>query len=261
MLGESPFNSPRLLIADARDDIHALNAIVGEFVKNENHTEVTEYDPAQPYFTHAIQFQGRLPERTGLLARRAITSLRSALDQSVYASAVLLNSPNLNATKFPFADTDTELDGDIKRRCRGVAPEIAALIRSLKPYKGGDVTLWALNKLRNIKEHRMLIPSAFGGGLQFPTHTMSRRVIANVQAAFDDTHWDPVNNKLTFTLPRIFPMPVDGQIKTAFFITFGDIEGVRSRPAVTFLYDAARKVVGCIDAIEAETRRLIRERS
>ena len=41
-------------------------------------------------------------------------------------------------------------------------PEILALFRAFKPYKGGNDALWALNKLCNAKKHCALIPFDIG---------------------------------------------------------------------------------------------------
>lgn len=48
---------------------------------------------------------------------------------------------------------------------------------------------------------------------------------------------------------------------TILFIKFADIEVVGGKDVVPFLHDSARIVQSCVDGIEAETQRLLRERS
>jgi hypothetical protein len=199
---DNPFYSPRLLIADARDDIYSLNEAVRDFVKHQE-TLISYFDLEQRLYVHTVQFGKPLSPKLPVLMRKAVGSLRSALDQAVYASAITLGSRRLVSTNFPFADTAQGLEGEIKRRCRDVAPEIVALLRAFQPYQGGNVTLWTLNKLRNIKEHRLLVPSVVAGGLRFNIRAEGELLDAVFASREQNTNWDPMNKKLVFSLSSI----------------------------------------------------------
>ena len=88
---DNPFYSPRLLIADARDDIYSLNETVRDFVKHQK-TLISYFDLEQRLYVHTVQFGKPLSPKLPVLMRKAVGSLRSALDQAVYASAITLGS-------------------------------------------------------------------------------------------------------------------------------------------------------------------------
>ena len=127
---------------------------VRDFVKHQE-TLISYFDLEQRLYVHTVQFGKPLSPKLPVLMRKAVGSLRSALDQAVYASAITLGSRGrLVSTNFPFADTAQGLEGEIKRKCRDVAPEIVALLRAFQPYQGGNVTLWTLKcPSRDIASH------------------------------------------------------------------------------------------------------------
>jgi hypothetical protein len=166
---QNHFYDPRALLAEGRDDIHCLNTAVGEFIHRTVHFHVPRFDLEKRVYVHEVKFEAPLPRRFPLSVRRIVGSLRSALDHAVNASKASLGSSNLNAA-FPFGGDPDQFENDIKQKCcrRDVAPEIVAIIRGFKAYRGGNDDLWALNKVRNVKEHRRLVAPALAGGMMFP---------------------------------------------------------------------------------------------
>jgi hypothetical protein len=184
------------------------------------------------------------------------------LDHAVNASKVRLGDANLNAA-FPFGDDPDELERDIKRKCRGIAPEVISIIRGLQPYRGGNDDLWALNKLRNVKEHRLLIAPTIAGGMRWPFEIAGKKVFMLHTSPENEPQWDDVGKTLTFkTLPHFEHIPMFEKIekKLVFFLKFGDIEGVAGEHLIPKLEAFAQVVKNCIDTIEAETRRLLQVR-
>jgi hypothetical protein len=90
----------------------------------------------------------------------AIGNLRSTLDYIV-AALVLPITGKCKDTGFPFANDANGFAGEVRaQRCFGLLPKTLqnAIIDNVQAYKGGKgEPLWALNQLRNIDKHRLLI--------------------------------------------------------------------------------------------------------
>jgi hypothetical protein len=249
------FGSPRLLIADAHLDIQNLNLAVRDFFRKYPPLLSVYFDPEKGLYVHTARFPKALAENLPVLIRRIAGSLRSALDQAVYASALVLDGKNPSATKFPFADTRQQLDREIRRKCIDVAPEIAELLRQFRPYRdGGNELLWSLNRLRNVNEHRMLVPAIMGGGVSFPFEAADKRLHGVLIPPSSGRRWDGANNVLTFDSPAA--IEAGSKYKPIGFIAFAAPDCVAGRPVIHTLYDFSRITETCVESIELETRRL-----
>ena len=206
-----------------------------------------------------MKFRDPLPDNLPVLVRKVVGSLRSSLDQAVYASVIILKSGNPNSAKFPFSDTEDGLAVELKRKCRGVAPGITKLLAEFKPYRGGNDTLWALNKLRNIKEHRLLAPANLAGGVAFEVEGFPKIRAYMFERQGGDNRWNPDTNELTSE--TLGPLNFLNKYKTVLFIRFGDIEVVGGKDVVPLLRDFTRIAESYVGAIETETQRLFCERS
>src|SRR5437016_1723612 len=192
MRGQNPFYGPRLLLADGRDETQRLNTAVGEFLARTAHFYVPRFDLEERVYVHRFQFEAPLPPQWPVSVKKIAGALRSALDHAVNASKASLGSANLNAA-FPFGHDPDRFERDIKRICRGVAPEIITIIRGFRPYRGGNDDLWALNKLRNIKEHRLLVAPTLAGGMRWPSEIAGKKVFMLHTGPENEPQWDDVN--------------------------------------------------------------------
>ena len=226
MSAENHFYSPRELLADGRDETHRLNTAVGEFFARTARFHIPRFDLEERVYVHKVQFGEALPPHFAVSVRKIAGSLRSALDHAVNASKASLGSANLNSA-FPFGGDLKGFELDIKRKCHGVAPEIISVIRGFQPYRGGNEDLLALNKLRNINEHRLLIAPTLAGGMTFPFEIAGKRINILVTQPKNEPQWDDVNKTLTFKVhPFVEHNPMFEKIekKLTFFLKFGDIE-------------------------------------
>jgi hypothetical protein len=201
---------------------------------------------------------GPIPEDSGVVLKDVLSNLRSALDQAGYASASALGSTRLSQTKFVFGDTLAEARGDMARRSRDLHPDVQGLMMAFSPYKLGNELLWNLNKARNTKEHRLLIPAQaqpepFDVRSEF-TFTAELPVSMSLPAPY----WDNVNNAIC--CPFIGDK---GSVKfeAAINFCFGDVGTLAGHRAIATLYAMAGEVESIIMGFEAETARLLRERS
>jgi hypothetical protein len=142
----------------------------------------------------------------------AIHNLRATLDLMA-VELVRLNGGNEDNVLFPFAQNANELETMIRRRhLDRAAPEVVDLIRSLKPYIGGNVALRYVHDLDIMDKHQMIIPAAvyatfFGNGFGMDRQHLTPRMLGggmymrneHMDAIFTlGTH--PVSIRLEFPL-------------------------------------------------------------
>ncbi len=214
---------------------------------------LTEIDPQTGYKLLKTRFIGKLPKTLSSIVNDAAYNLRSALDHAVYASVSVIHGGDPTGTKFPFGDTDADLNNDIKRGCRNVPATILDLIRTFKPYEAGNPVLWSLNKLRNRKGHKVLVPLGMVGNGGFGSF--------HVEHGSGETicKWDARNNEMI--MMRVSPdFKAYGEITTSTSVTLYGVRGFEGIPTVTVLNRFESETERVVNAIEAETARLFRLR-
>jgi len=249
-----PFQSPRRRLARAKEQIRHLNARAKAFFSGKKNpcTQVTETDADGITQLYKFKFTKPVPERLTDLAFEAAESLRSVLDQTGYATAIASGKTDPKATYFPIADSAVQLETDvIKRgRCKDLPPEIVALFRSFKPYKGGNDLIWALNRICNSSKHRLIVP--IGMAVQ---GVRIRHMEISGTLAMLAPHWDSEKDEMIFA--RVGPGgKIQYDIELTFFIAFGEIDAVRGEPAVPLLSAMFGEVQRILLATEAQARLL-----
>lgn len=91
----------------------------------------------------------------------ALHNLRSALDYAWAAAIRAIASSELdNFSKFPIYESADKLKSALDGRKIGtISPTLYDLIISkIRPYDGGDDSLWCIHRLNILDKHRLLIP-------------------------------------------------------------------------------------------------------
>jgi hypothetical protein len=269
------FASSRLTILRAQHHIDDLNAKINEFVSNKPWSHRIEGDPQNPgHDVHKIVFERRLPADLPNIVFDAASNLRAALDQAGYASAVAGGRKNPKRTHFPFGDDLAGLDNNIDGRgvCAHLPPEITTLFRGFKPYKGGNDSLWALNRLCNTNKHCALalfdigqfnlaahtqvsktVRPLPGGGAELRIEGNISGFVGRLTAANSD--WNPDKYEITISgIPR--EMTANYEANVALDVAIEGIETLSRKPAVTVLREMMHVVDGIFSRTEAECRRL-----
>ena len=242
---EDPFESPRLVLANARTHLRTFEHGIHAFLDEQPWSGFVDNDRQSGETLLKFRFTGKIPRSLSVVAFDVATNLRSVLDQAVYAAAVVVNGGDPKGTRFPFSDTVNGLDAEI-RRIKRAPPEILDLIRGFQPYPAGNPVLWSLNKLRNRKNHVALIPiGARAGSVGFGNGYIHHAEFSIC------SEWDREKNELTVC--RIAPgAKMNLQISATFQIA---IDGM-VRPAVQILNRIASEVEGILLALEAEALRV-----
>src|SRR5580704_5224123 len=115
------------------------------FFEAQGYGRTSKIDPKSGYRIDKIKLTGPLPSPIVRNAVQIIENLRSALDHG--ACAVVKGASKKRATSFPFGDTKRKFDAALGEKCKHVPNDIKSVFRKLKPYKGGNPPLWALNRI------------------------------------------------------------------------------------------------------------------
>jgi hypothetical protein len=126
---------------------------------------VTEVEANSGEKVVKFKFSEPVPIEIASVVSDAANTLRDSLDHMGYATAqVAKKGNNPKHTSFPFAANAAQLENSINGRAKDVPADILTLFRNLKPYKGGDEQLYALNTIANANKHQMLRPMAVSTG-------------------------------------------------------------------------------------------------
>ena len=249
----SHFASPRQRIAFAKDDIQKFKRSAKAFFNNESYARVIEPHPDGIHENHKVKMVKNLPVSLTRTTVSCIENLRSALDQTGYATAAAAGAKHPKRTSFPFGDTEAYVKGlnAPKRPCAHLHPDIFSYFCSFKPYKGGNDLLWTLNRLCNTSKHWAIRPvgtalssaefrtfqaSDPGGVITFPT-------------------WDGGKNEIIIaTVLR--GSKLKSNFRLNFDVTFGDVDPVSGEQVSALLNAFLGIVTGIVDGTEAEARRL-----
>jgi len=149
---DDPFFSAKSRLQRAEEKISELDTAIWHYRDKHPPDLICEADePDRRTKTYKFKFTAPFPDSWTHLPMEILEATRSALDQCAYAAAKLSGNTRLKATQFPIADSLDNLDNPITGRkvCKDIPDAVVAIFIRFKPYKGGNDTLWALNKLRN----------------------------------------------------------------------------------------------------------------
>lgn len=218
----------------AQGQIYALHAGIQTFIEKN-----AEPIAPHPDFTQAKIFRKDrvIPDEIKIATGMIIQAQRDSLDYLIHALALNNGAKKLSATEFPIVDDEARLsDKGTLRKIAELTAADQATILALKPYKGGNNVLYALNWLCNKSKHRDLIAIAqnlAGVGFQpglAPGHL--RKFAA----------WDRPEGV-------IVAIDADDNIKLnlAFTIAFREIPEAQSQPVIETLNEFGRLAGSILD--------------
>lgn len=151
------FEAPRLKLRRARYHIGDLQQQVTGFLRRVPfYLEIAAAD-APGMKKWVVHVREEVPADFSAIIGDVIHNLRTALDLMA-CELVRLNGGDERNVYFPFAESEIALDEMvIRRRMDRASPEALALIKSVKPYHGGNEALRAVHDLDIIDKHQTLI--------------------------------------------------------------------------------------------------------
>jgi len=147
----------RIKIERAKKHIIDLQAAIHAFGESHPYEIGTKRYPQTRKIMYYLADFRDVPLDISAIAGDVLQNLRSALDhltcQLVCAAG---NKPTLR-TSFPIFDSATKYKAKSPGKVEGMRQDAIHALNGIKPYKGGNNTLWLLHKLNNIDKHRLLV--------------------------------------------------------------------------------------------------------
>jgi hypothetical protein len=220
----------------ANSQIHILHAQIHAFIEK-NAEPITPH----PDFTRAqmIRHDRVIPDEIKTATGMIIQAQRDSLDHLVHALAVNNGAKKLSATEFPISDSEVRLsDKGTLRKIAELTAADQAVILGLKPYKGGNNVLYALNWLCNKSKHRDLI-------------AIAQNLASMGFGARPGTAGGHLRKFGAWRTPDAEIVMIDSdpniQLNLAFTVAFREIPEAQSQPVIETLGEFSRSTASIID--------------
>jgi hypothetical protein len=144
----------------AKSHAAALREAVETFFKAQPYKVGAKHDPDTRRLVYYIASAEPAPDDLSLLAGDALQNLATALDHLAYQLVCKDTGdapPNPRGIYFPIADDQPKYEASKATKMLGASPQTLARLDAIKPYRGGNDSLWRLARLNNIEKHRLLI--------------------------------------------------------------------------------------------------------
>jgi hypothetical protein len=150
----------------AKQHLEELQKEISVFFKLQPYRISTKRDPKTKRLIYYLTDVMSVPDKIALISGDIVQNLRSALDHLAYDLFMKENKETLSAKHiyFPIEKDLQTYEREKVRKTKGISSDKLKLIDSIRPYKGGNDTLWAIATLNNIDKHRLLmtVGSTFG---------------------------------------------------------------------------------------------------
>jgi hypothetical protein len=150
----------RLKVERADKHIRDLCVALEAFYATNPYGIARKINPDTGEHVYYVTRVDEVPSSISIIAGDALQNLRSALDHLVYqlvAEGIAPKTPGSHIG-LPVADSPTKyMSPKFRRKIQGAGPNAIKRIDALKPYRGGNDTLWHLHKLNNVDKHRLLL--------------------------------------------------------------------------------------------------------
>lgn len=228
------FYKALLKIARARKHITELHNEVVDYVRSKPYKVVIERDNLSENHLWILRVRKAVPKNWTVILGDAIHNLRTALDL-LACDLVILNGRSPKDVYFPFGEDAESFDEAIKRRHMDRAgDDIVEIVRSLKPYRGGNDQLRAIHDLDIIDKHRTLIPVVHYTGIK----NLKIMNQSGSQIEIGNLHVGPVVDGLRImSLPPAKNIKIGSSFQPEFEIVFEDGLPCQGEPVVKTLHD------------------------
>lgn len=238
----SLFYGPQLKVKRAHTHICELKDKVATFCSKNPYQLVIERESTQ--YKWVVRAKEESPEDFPLIIGDAIHNLRSALDL-LACDLVSLNNGNIKNVYFPFCKAGTELEDTIKHRhLDRAAQDLVDIIRSLKPYSGGNNLLRAIHDLDIADKHQMIIPSVASVEVTDLKLYRNNSMIASIQGM---SLIGVKDGTIFMITPPIDNIPIGQEFNITFNIVFGRNQPLEYQPILPILDQLHELVLNIIE--------------
>jgi len=155
---ENPLSGVRIKIDRAKKHFDELNREMRMFKSREPYVVMPYTDIDSRDEIYKLWIVEEIPHSWGGAIGDVVHNLRSAFD--LLANALVLDNgvTPTKDTKFPISSSSKRIDDYIASALQGAASSSIALVKRIKPYPGGNDTLWRLHQIDIVDKHRLLVP-------------------------------------------------------------------------------------------------------
>lgn len=236
------FQSSKSLIEQAKESVNNFERRYAEFIESEPIALIGEIDDETSEQVHKVKLVKQMPDVLSEIAFDVVNALRSALDE-----AVSPESENKSAS-FPFAESESDFEKILEEKYKYLPVEIVEVLRSFKPYKGGNNLLCALLEASRADKNSLVCPIAVTRG-----GTVQVKETFSTDSYLPELVWDRTKNEM-----EIFREPQgvesEGNFDISYFIAMRDIEFIDGEPADVVLKDFINIVEDILNALEYASR-------
>lgn len=265
---DDPFYTPKLILRLAKPDLDDFDAGCDAFfnkgnvlLKGGNFEAFAREDAYTGEIVHGVRIVSDIPEKLERDAMRLVSDIRNALDKATHAASISLDSADPAYAHFPHGESESWLEGQLKRAAtgggpfRGIPEELHPFLLGLRPYWGGNDLLRAFCAISNPNKHESVVAIgihfhgiAVGGYAPYREFT---RV---------GTVWNKTKDECeVFRVPR--GHKIEPGIEMPAYLTFNDAKGLTGKQFSPTIRDLLGIAESIVLGLEAETARILRERT
>jgi hypothetical protein len=137
----------------AKKNLVNLETLANEHILDREYVVLDHPDPTKA----GMQLIGKMPFDVILMAGDIIHNLSSALDHLAFNLVQVGGGTPTTQTCFPIAETRQKYESSKAAKVRGMTDFAKAAIDDLRPYGGGNESLWRIHHLDIVDKHRELI--------------------------------------------------------------------------------------------------------
>lgn len=137
--------------------IRDLRGLIGACLRYSSHKTVCRFDADRDEQVWSFQLNPPIPSDIAVIVVEILHNLRVPLDYLACALA-RHNTGSDKGVYFPFGQNEAGFVGQAEQKCKKVSTEALAMIRALKPYKGGNDLLWSIHEMNRADKHREIVP-------------------------------------------------------------------------------------------------------
>lgn len=260
----------RLKVERAKRHIEELTQEIQAFHARRPYTIFAENDAHSDQRVWKVKVNERIPQKWSAIVGDAIHNVRASLDVLLCAVVRASGREHVNHVHFVIRETEKEFEAALPKNIRGASPAAVALIRELKPYKGGNEALWRLHRLDILDKHQGIVPvgasyrsvdilpiarAEFAGLVKqtrdlAPTHQLLSQ-LSPLFLNVADRLYPLRDGAELFRAPLSGPLPPDHEMQFRFEVAFGEDQILDGEPVIPALHQLIKFTEGTFGTFEA----------
>ncbi len=148
---------PKVKIERAHKHLKELTTAIKEFIASKPFSVINEDKAGTGDRVYLFRINRQIPVEWGAIIGDIVHNARAALDLLAW-QMVLANGGKPNTrTEFPISRNAQEFEKRDIKHLSGASDKAIQFIRELRPYQGGNESLWRLHRLDITDKHRLIL--------------------------------------------------------------------------------------------------------